>query len=898
METNNNTILIIEDDAGLIELLNEKIEGGGYQTFCVQTAGNALDWLQDHTPFLIILDYSLPDMNGKEFIAAFTTNHRDSPPFIVSTGQGDERIAVEMMKLGARDYIIKDNQFLEMIPLVISKVGREIENENKLRLAEQALRISEERYRSLFLMAGEGIFIMNTDGKFIEVNESFASMHGYSVKEMLEMDLKDLDTRETVKLFPERMSHVLQGENLIFEVEHFHKNGHAFALEVSASLITHDGNLFIQCFHRDISLRKHVEEALKESELKYRSLIECSSDAIFCVDEKGQYKFTNDLFASTFGKTTDYFVGKSFWDIYDKEHADQRYEATKRLFLTGKGESLEVEVPLPDKTMYFLATTNPVKDETGKVILNLTNATDITGLKHTQEILNTTLARHEALLDAIPDMMFVIDAEGAIVDFHAENYDELYINPETFLHKNVKEVLPKEVADLTLEKVVSVLATGQSDHSTYSLEIKGATKHFESRYVSCGDGQVLSIIRDITDRRQAEQELIFAKEHAQESDRLKSAFLANMSHEIRTPMNGILGFAGLLKEPDLTGEEQQKYIRIIEKSGARMLNIINDIVDISKIESGQMEISISETNINQQIEFIYIFFKPEVEKKGIKFSFKNPLPSNEALIKTDREKIYAILTNLVKNAIKYTNQGSIEFGYSVETQCLASLQFFVKDTGIGIPKDRHQAIFDRFVQADIEDRNALQGAGLGLSITKAYIEMLGGAISVESEPGKGSTFYFTIPCNTGNTAQTITAKPTSDEDKISEVRKLKILIAEDDETSEELISAVIKGFCKEILNAKTGTQAIEVCRNNPDIDLILMDIQMPEINGYEATRLIRQFNKEVVIIAQTAYGLTGDREKSIAAGCNEYISKPIRATLLKGLIQSFFKNKESVSKSG
>ncbi|MEI6436223.1 MAG: PAS domain S-box protein [Bacteroidota bacterium] len=890
METNNNTILIIEDDADLIELLNEIIENSGYQTFCVQTAGAAFDWLIENTPFLIILDYSLPDMNGKEFIAALTKNHRDLPPFIVSTGQGDERIAVEMMKLGARDYIIKDNQFLEMIPLIISKVGREIENENKLRLAQQALRISEERYRSLFFMAGEGIFIMATDGKLVEVNESFARMHGYTVKEILEMDLKSLDTNETGKLIPERMSHILKGEHLIFEVEHFHKNGHVFPLEVSASLISHDGNLFIQCFHRDISRRKHVEEALKESELKYRSLIECSSDAIFCVDENGRYKFANNLFAATFGQTPDYFVGKTFWDIYDKEHADYRYEATKKLFLTGVGVSLEVEVPLPDKTLYFLATTNPVKDETGKVILNLTHATDITGLKHTQEVLKTTLARHEALLDAIPDMMFVIDAEGAIVDFHSDNHDELYLKPETFHNKNVKEVLPKEVADLTLEKVASVLATGQSDHSTYTLEITGTVKHFESRYVACGDGQVLSIVRDITDRRQAEQELIIAKERAEESDRLKSAFLANMSHEIRTPMNGILGFASLLKEPGLTGEEQQKYIRIIEKGGARMLNIINDIVDISKIESGQMEISISETNINQQIEFIYIFFKPEVEKKGIKFSFKNPLPTSEAFINTDREKIYAILTNLVKNAIKYTNQGSIEFGYKiVETQCIASLQFFITDTGIGIPKDRQQAIFDRFVQADIEDRNALQGAGLGLSITKAYIEMLGGAIRVESEPGKGSTFYFTIPYNTGTTVQTIPAKSISDEDTKSSVRKLKILIAEDDETSEELISAVIKGFCKEILTARTGTQAIETCRNNPDMDLILMDIQMPEVSGYEATRQIRQFNKEVVIIAQTAYGLTGDREKSIAAGCNEYISKPIRATLLKGLIQSLFK---------
>lgn len=251
---------------------------------------------------------------------------------------------------------------------------------------------------------------------------------------------------------------------------------------------------------------------------------------------------------------------------------------------------------------------------------------------------------------------------------------------------------------------------------------------------------------EIEQRKQAEQKLIVALEHAKESDRLKSAFLANMSHEIRTPMNGILGFAELLKEPELSGEQQKHYIDIIERSGARMLCIINDIVDISKIESGQMNMSISETNVNEQIEFIYSFFKVEVEQKGEHLDLLKNIPSNETIISTDREKLYAILTNLVKNSIKYTSKGSIEFGYSViETLNTTSLLFFVKDTGIGIPKQRQEAIFERFIQSDVVDKMARQGAGLGLAISKAYVEMLGGKIWVESEEGKGSTFYFTIP---------------------------------------------------------------------------------------------------------------------------------------------------------
>ena len=446
--------------------------------------------------------------------------------------------------------------------------------------------------------------------------------------------------------------------------------------------------------------------------------------------------------------------------------------------------------------------------------------------------------------------------------------------------------------------IQQVLQSGNSVHGAeiqYAVLIDGQAHRLwlnvnAEQVLLDGRKHVIVAIDDITGRKKTEAELIKALEKAEESDRLKSAFLANMSHEIRTPMNGILGFTGLLQEPHLADEEQQQYISMIEKSGERMLNIINNIINISKIEAGQMEVAIAATNINEQIEYIYNFFKPEVEHKGMQLSFKNTLPAKAAVIQTDSEKVYAILTNLVKNAIKFTPAGSIEFGYEKKGEFL---EFFVKDTGIGIPRDKQAAVFDRFVQLHIGDRRAFQGAGLGLAITKAYVEMLGGRIWEESEEGKGTVFYFTIPYNAVTAEKSVIenavpAEITADK-KESPVRKLKILIVEDDEKSEILITIIVKDFNKEILKARTGAAAVDFCRNNSDIDLVLMDIEMPELDGYEAARQIRQFNKDVVIIAQTAYAFCGDREKAIAAGCNDYIAKPYNKTSLTALLKKYFK---------
>ena len=385
---------------------------------------------------------------------------------------------------------------------------------------------------------------------------------------------------------------------------------------------------------------------------------------------------------------------------------------------------------------------------------------------------------------------------------------------------------------------------------------------------------------EVAERKQIEKELIKAKEKAEESDRLKSAFLTNMSHEIRTPMNGILGFTELLKEPQLTGEEQDSYIKIIEKSGARMLNTINDIIDISKIEAGQVEVIKSVVSVNKLLKEQYDYFNSEAQSKGLNLIYKPSLSGKEAIIVTDRHKLDGILTNLIKNAIKYTEYGDVSFGYSLKKEHgFEYLEFYVNDTGIGIPSDRVKAIFNRFEQADIEDTRVFQGSGLGLAISKSYVEMLGGNISVTSEEGIGSTFVFTIPY----TKQSTKNNDTEDDVKINQqvyLNKLSVIVAEDDETSQLFFKTIFRNKFHKISYTKSGKETIDEFQKKPETDIILMDVKMFDMSGYEATREIRKFNQDVVIIAQTAFGLSGDKEKAIEAGCDDYIIKPINKELL------------------
>ena len=488
----------------------------------------------------------------------------------------------------------------------------------------------------------------------------------------------------------------------------------------------------------------------------------------------------------------------------------------------------------------------------------------------------------ETLVEILPDGILAIDSQNRIQDINEAALSFLGIRNRKIIG------LPAEYADAS-EKLLLTSCIDKNPIELIEIRDKGNIRTYSiiKKSIKNLPGSRLVIISDITNLKQTEKELIIAKEEAEESDRLKSAFLANMSHEIRTPLNGIMGFTELLKMSDVTVEQQHTYLDIIKKGGDRMLSIINDIVDISRIDSGQMKVNYSRTNINELVQSVFSFFKPEADAKEISLICKNALYFEETIVSTDYDKVFAILSNLVKNAIKFTHNGYVELGYRKEN---SHFEFFVKDSGVGISPEQGEYIFERFRQGSESLTRNYEGTGLGLSISKAYAEMLGGKIWFESKFGIGSVFYFNLPYIPSVTTPTVINDIVPAGQNDQKIKSLVILIVEDNMPSEILMTRLVRPFSKKILKVTTGSDAIEACRNNPDIDLVMMDVKLPGIDGYESTQEIRRFNKDLIIIAQTAFGLMGEREKALEAGCTDYISKPINRAVLLGLIEKYFKN--------
>ncbi len=413
----------------------------------------------------------------------------------------------------------------------------------------------------------------------------------------------------------------------------------------------------------------------------------------------------------------------------------------------------------------------------------------------------------------------------------------------------------------------------------------GEIRHIwsETEWVTHGNGELtlVGIYQDITERKQIEDELIKAKIKAQENDKLKSAFLANMSHEIRTPMNGIIGFSEMMSAPDLNSEKRKYYAGIIHNSCHQLLSLINDIIDISKIETNQVSLNDDIVDLPVLLLKLFSFFSPSAKKNSINLYIKRDLDTDHLKTVTDEAKLNQIIMNLLGNALKFTRQGWVELGCRQRSD--TELEFYVRDTGKGIRSENLEMIFERFRQEETSLSMNHGGTGLGLAISKAYVELLGGRIGVESVPDQGSTFHFTIPFK----APVTRAEPISGTaHQNPDWRDKTILIAEDEEFNLIYLEELLSLTRVKILHAVNGKEAVELCRSHPEINLVLMDIKMPVMNGIEALQAIHVFRPDLPIVANTAYAMSGDQEKLIQSGFSGYIAKPFAKNDLLNKISS------------
>jgi len=367
-------------------------------------------------------------------------------------------------------------------------------------------------------------------------------------------------------------------------------------------------------------------------------------------------------------------------------------------------------------------------------------------------------------------------------------------------------------------------------------------------------------------------ELKEALRKAEESDKLKTAFLQNMSHEIRTPLNGIVGFSQLLTSGDLPEDSKLEIAKLVEHSSFRLIELVNNILDIAKIETGQILMNNTAFELNAFMSETLNFFSFYRKEKNIDITCENFLKDSDSIVISDKEKIHQILVNLINNAVKFTKKGSITFGYIIKNEFI---EFFVKDTGIGIIKENQHKIFDRFMQTDISVTSNYEGTGLGLAICKGLVDFLGGEIWLDSEPGIGTTFNFTIPLNKKQ------GPPPSNIKNIERIgRSIKILVAEDDDANYMFLHYLFVNSKHSLTRAHNGKEAVDAFNNINDFDLILMDLKMPVMSGYEATEIIKKKFPKIPIIAYTAYAFEDDRQKAINAGCDDFIQKPFKKEVL------------------
>jgi PAS domain S-box-containing protein len=739
--------------------------------------------------------------------------------------------------------------------------------------AEVALLESETKYRAFFENSMDAILLTSPDGKTISANQAACNMFGYSEDELIRLGKAGIVDKSDSRLFDLLDERELKGKAR-GEVTLLRNDGTGFPAEISSAIFKNqEGFERTSMIIRDITIRKQSENEIAMLAQSLKSINECVS----ITDMEDIILFVNESFLKTYGYELNELIGKNISMVRSQNNEPSQLDEILPATIQGEwqGELMNRKKDGTEFPVYLSTTLIKVKEN--KVLGLIGVASDITERKRGE----IELMKLSRAVEQSPASVIVTDLKGSIEYVNPKTLETTGYTKEELIGKNPRLFSTGEKLKEDYQQLWATLLSGKEWFGEFQNKKKNGELYWESASISpilSENHEIINYVaikEDITERKKIIEELKFAKEKAEESDRLKTAFLHNISHEIRTPMNAIVGFSGFLNTPDLMPEEREHYTDIIIQSSDQLLAIIDDIMRIASIDAGQEKVKENETNINLICKLVYEQYSSKAKDKNVTLGLKTVLNDDEAIIITDATKLTQILTNLIDNALKFTLQGDVNFGYTVKDN---QLEFYVEDSGIGIDLDMQKVIFNRFRQVETTDARNFGGSGLGLSISKAYAEMLGGEMWLSSELGKGSVFYFNIPYKNAIVKKTPEIQSVKDSD-FKFGPNITLLIAEDENSNFMLLEVLLKGTGINIIRAINGKEAVEFCKNNPHIDLVMMDLKMPIMDGYEATRLIMEFRPDLPIIALTAYSTKVDRDKALASGCSDFISKPFKREL-------------------
>lgn len=772
---------------------------------------------------------------------------------------------------------------------------------------ENALHISETQLSNAMKMARLGHWVYDIAEDVFTFNDNFYAIYGTTAAEVGGYIMKSTEYARRF-VHPEDMMLVaIEIQNAIeasdpfssryIEHRYISSNGTEGYLAVRCFIVKDENSKTIRTYgiNQDISERKRAEKAIKDSEERYHMLFDNSREAILLTDMAGLINDANPAACEMFGFTSEEICTKNINDLTDK-HDTTFEQAFRNRDLAGAftGELIFLK---KDRQLFtgdvFSAT---FKNRDGKQLASWF-IHNITQRKCAEEALlaERTLLRN--IVDNLPIALYLKDKQARKVISNPMDLQNIGKSSDDVIGKTDLELLPLDIAEKTLADDFNVLKTGIPiiNREEQIVNFEGKSKWLNTSKIPHRNqfGEVIGIIGmglEITDRKKAEADLLKAKEKAEESDKLKTAFLCNMSHEIRTPMNAILGFSEFLVRPGLSESKKVSYSKLIKERAYDLLTIIEDILDISKIEIGQMNLILSPTNIGALLKGLYEYYaiRKDVINPASRISLKLNLDQQleGLIIETDEFRLKQVITNLLENAFKFTTEGVIELSCSkLEDN---KLLFVVTDTGIGISPEKQGIIFERFRQVDdFPETRRFGGTGLGLAIAKGIVELMCGQIWMESKENAGSKFYFSIPYTLSKLMGNESLPAETDEGP--NWKGKTFLIIEDDKANAELLKEIIWSSNATLINAYSGKEAILEFKKNPNIDLVLLDIRLPDEHGLNLVPIMKALRPHVPIIAQTAFASTLDRKKCIDGGCDGYISKPIIYEDFIDIVSSFFR---------